>query len=389
MLAVIMANAKRILLLVTQADWGGVQSFLIRFAQGLNAEGRIVLLAAGGEGELWTEARAAGISAQQLRFMEREISPLQDLRAVCELTRLIDEFKPDAIHLNSSKMGVLGSIAASLSATKPRVVYRIGGWSFLEPQAEWKCWIYKTAERLTSGLKDVIITVHPGDERLGRDLGFRARHGMITVPNGLDVPAFVTALQMRSVARVKLGISEHAVVLGTIANAYPTKALLPYLDILARVMERDHGVVAVILGDGPELDTLKRKRDALGLTDRILLPGHLDQAPTYISAFDIFVLPSRKEGMPWTLLEAMAAGIPSIATDVGACRWMLEEENGVHSGLVVPANDPLALEKALHSLKNDPGQCARFSASARSNVARRFSWDATYRGNRDALDGCC
>ena len=104
--------------------------------------------------------------------MRREISPLEDWNAVGEIKRLICEFKPDAIHLNSSKMGVLGALAAR--GVHARVVYRIGGWAFLEPIPEWKRWIYRAAEQQTAKDKDVIITVHPGDEALAKRPNYRA-----------------------------------------------------------------------------------------------------------------------------------------------------------------------------------------------------------------------
>lgn len=381
---------KRILLLVTQADWGGVQSFLIRFASGLMHEGHEVLLAAGGEGELWDAAARHGIPTRRLTHVRREISPVEDWMAIGEIGRLIREFRPDAIHLNSSKMGVLGSIAArrlrpTPSSLRPHVAYRIGGWSFLEPMPEWKRWIYRAAERHTAKYKDVIITVHPGDEKLARALEIVPREKIMTVPNGLDVASFVSKLQTRDASRSMLHVSNSSFVFGTVANAYPTKALLPYLDVLKRLCDEDRNVIAVILGDGPEFEALQKKRDVLGLTDRVILTGHRDDAATLYSAFDLFVLQSRKEGMPWTLLEAMAAGIPSVATDVGACRWMLQDDARGMAGLIVPKEDPLALHDALRALKNNPAERERLSRAARRIVSERFSWDATFRGNRDAL----
>jgi glycosyltransferase involved in cell wall biosynthesis len=384
MLAVIMPNAKRILLLVTQADWGGVQSFLIRFATRLIAEGHTVLLAAGGEGELWKEARAHGIPARQLRHMERDVSPFKDLLAIRELRQLLKEFQPDAIHLNSSKMGILGSLAAA-ARTRPWIAYRIGGWAFLEPMPRWKKWMYRTAERLTARCKDVIITVHPGDEELAKKLGFHARHHIVTVPNGLDLAALATKLKPKSEARRELGLPEHAFVFGTIANAYPAKALLPYLDVLNVALQKDQSVYAVIIGDGPEFEALRQKRDELGLTERVLLPGHRDDAATLHMAFDAFVLPSRKEGMPWALLEAMAAGTPCIATDVGACHWMLES-GGSLAGLIVPPEQGPALVDAMQKLRQDATLRARLSAAAKNTILQRFTWETTYRGNLKALE---
>jgi len=144
--------------------------------------------------------------------------------------------------------------------------------------------------------------------------------------------------------------------------------------------------VAVIIGDGPEFEAVKSKRDALGLHDRVLLPGHQDDASSFCSAFDIFVLPSRKEGMPWTVLEAMAAKLSVIATDVGACRWMLKDSGDGEAGIVVPKEDPIAIADAMRDLKNDAARRERLSIAARATVQRRFTWNATFAGNRDALD---
>ncbi len=387
-----MPSAKRILLLVTQADWGGVQSFLIRFAAELRKEGHEVLLAAGGEGGLWAEAERRGIRTNRLKHVRRDIHLLEDWRAIEELKQLIRSFRPDAIHLNSSKMGVLGSIAArnfrlSTFDFRPRIVYRIGGWSFLEPLPAWKRWLYLWAERWTAQYKDVIVTVHPGDEELAKKLSIRPRERVRTVPNGLDILMFVSGLKTRAVARATLHVSDSAFVFGTVANAYPTKALLPYLDVLKHVLGKDRNTMAVIIGDGQEFDALKRKRDALGLTARVILTGQRADAPTLFPAFDIFVLPSRKEGMPWTLLEAMAAGLPTIAADVGACRWMLSDPAHGDAGVVIPSGDILALRGAMNELKNDLAQRGRFGMAARQIVTDRFSWEETYRGNRDALCG--
>ena len=381
-----MPNNKRILLLVTQADWGGVQSFLVRFGADLMKEGHTVLLAAGGEGELWANAKAKGIPCHQLRYMTRELSLKDDVQGTREVIALIDEFKPDAIHLNSSKMGVIGSLAAKFSKTHPRVVYRIGGWSFLEPMAAWKQWTYRTSEYLTAGMKDVIITVHPNDEALARELNFRPRERITTAANGIEIDTFVPALYTRADARAKLGIPENIFVFGTVANPYPAKALPAYLDVVDSLLSKDAGILAIILGGGAGFEELVAKRDTLKNKDRILLPGRRDDATKLYTAFDCFVLPSIKEGMPWAVLEAMSAGNPCITTNVGACKWMVESEDG-NCGIVVPASDPIALEEAMKTLKNDPERCERFSKAAREAIIKRFTWKNTYQGNRDAVMG--
>ena len=379
-------RAERILLLVTQADWGGVQQFLVRFADALQREGRTVLLAAGGEGELWNAAKEKNIPTHRLTHVVREINPLEDWRAVGEIKKLIDDFTPDAIHLNSSKMGVIGSFAAARSKTKPWVVYRIGGWAFLEPIPEWKQRVYLAAEQRSASKKDVIITVHPGDATLGEKLHITPRGWMTAVPNGLDVAEFVSQLHTRNDARAAIGLPEHAFVFGTVANAYATKALLPYLDVVAKELEHDANAFAVILGHGPEFEALKAKRDTFAVRHRIILTGHRDDATRLYAAFDVFVLPSKKEGMPWTLLEAMAAGIPIVATNVGACRWMLEDATRGNAGRIVPAGDPQSLSAALEELRTNPELRQAFRDAGQRASMQRFSWTETLRGNTGALD---
>lgn len=379
-------TAERILLLVTQADWGGVQSFLLRFAEDLKAEGKEILLAGGGEGELWARAAQAGIPTQRLKHVVRAIHPWHDLLAVHEIRKLIKNWKPDTVHLNSSKMGVIGGLAAQCSSPRPWVVYRIGGWSFLEPMSRVSQWLYMVAERWSARWKDIIITVHPGDETLARSLNIRPRIRMQTIPNGLDMERFERKLCTRSEARTRLGIPNDVFVFGTIANAYPAKALLPYLDVLDEVLAHEPQRRGVVIGGGPELSLLKRKRESLKTRERILLLGPQNDAPQLYRAFDVFVLSSRKEGMPWSLLEAMAAGIPSIATDVGACRWMLNDLEGHQAGMVVEPQHAAALKHAMQHIAASADERQRMSLAGPALVKARFSWKHTFSQHLSTLD---
>ncbi len=379
-------NAKpRILLLVTQADWGGVQSFLVNFAASLSSDGFEVTLAAGGDGKLWRAAQDAGLRTVRLKHMRREINPIQDYLAYREIKKLIDTFRPQAIHLNSSKMGVIGSLAARASTAKPRVVYRIGGWSFLEPLPRWKSWIYREAEKISARYKDVIITVHPGDEELAHRLGFLPRGKIITVPNGLS-DKFTQHLFTRDEARRRLGIPSDAYVFGTIANAYATKNLLAYLDALKPIHDEFPGCRFVIIGDGPEFGKLKIKRETLKL-ERVILTGQREDANELYRAFDSFVLPSVKEGMPWTLLEAMSSGIPIIATDVGANRWMTKQDDGPSAAIIVGPEKTEDITDAMRHILDDVNESAELAHAGPLIVEKYFRWANTYAGNRDALMG--
>lgn len=348
-----------------------------------------MLLAAAGEGDLWDRAREAGVPTRRLQQLTRELNPLADWRTITEIENLIAEFKPDAIHLNSSKIGILGSIASEnyrKQGNSLRVAYRIGGWSFLEPISSWKKWLYQKAEQWTAKYKNVIVTVHPGDEALAQTLGIIPREKVISIPNGLDLEEFQDQLLDRKTAREILGLPMDAFVFGTVSNAYATKGLIPYLSQAESFLSTHARTHIAILGDGPLFEDLKHMQSLSAFPERIHLIGHRKDATTLYRAFDVFVLPSRKEGMPWALLEAMAAGLPCIATDVGACKWMLQHQDET-CGIIVPIDDSKRLERALQTLCTDETLRQTFSQAAIQNVRSRFTWERTFQGNRDALIG--
>lgn len=149
---------------------------------------------------------------------------------------------------------------------------------------------------------------------------------------------------------------------GTVANAYPPKNLLWYLDICKTLTDKHPEFQFVIIGDGPQFEELKAKQASLGLGSKVILTGKRMDAKSLYGAFDIFVLPSTKEGMPITILEAMAAKVPCVVTDVGGCRWMLQDDNGT-TGLVVQPNNADQMISALENLQPILF-CARSSVNA-------------------------
>ena len=380
-LAAIMAPAKhRILFLITTSDWGGAQFFVHALAKAAKDAGHSVMVAAGGTGELASRCTENGLHFEPLKMMRRELSPIHDLAAMHEIRQIIKDFKPDIVHLNSSKMGVVGSMAASLEHVD-RIIYRIGGWSFLEDIPSWKKQLYLWSEKLTAKRKDIIVTVHPGDEAEAKRRGIMPRARLMTIPNGVDLAAFDTRLLSRADARQQLELADDAFVIGTLANFYPPKNLPWALEAFTPVL-KEKNVRAVIIGDGPHRRAVEETRRNLNLETTVTLAGRRPDASSLLSAFDLFVLPSSKEGMPWSLLEAMAAGLPCIATDVGACRWMLEPD----AGIIVPSGDAEKLREAILSLVNDPEKRNRLGMNARRAVETRFRWEDTLRASLDLFN---
>ncbi|OGL73876.1 hypothetical protein A3E39_01375 [Candidatus Uhrbacteria bacterium RIFCSPHIGHO2_12_FULL_60_25] len=383
-----MGNSKRLLIVVTQAEWGGVQGYVARCAAEAKRRGFEVLVAAGGTGELESRCLNNGIPYRRLSRLRRDISPFADVSAIRELVALMREWRPDVVYLHSSKAGIIGSIAARI-AKVPRVVYRIGGWSFLDPVSPLQKIIRRWSEKLTAGMKDVIITVHPGDEELARRVGIRPREALVTVANGIDLNAFDANLLSRDDARALLrglwregvpshaSMDEHDQLVLTVANFYPAKNLIGYLDAVKLINKERPRTRFLIIGDGESRTQLQTERAALGLDAIVSLPGKRDDAASLLQGADAFVLPSVKEGMSWAVLEAMAASLPCVVTDVGANRWMAED-----ACAVVPPRDHQALAHAILRLLDDKTAADRSGARARNVIERRFTdramWDATF-----------
>jgi len=406
-------DPRPILLMVTSQDWGGVQAFLFDLACEMKKRGLPVKICSGKNGnpskspfikgdfetksplvkgdlgdfpsggELGAKCREAGIDFIDLRWMARDINPLTNLMSLFELIRLFRKEKPQAVHLNSTMMGVVGSLAAKLTSV-PWTVYCIGGWVFNEQLPSWKKRFYIWIEKLSAHWKDIIVCVHPGDTELARRLKIMPRERLMTIPNGIDVDEFEKQLLDSDAARAVLAVgatpavetqnfaSLRGTVIGTVANAYPPKNLIWYLDVCKNIHEKDPDIKFVIVGDGPQMEQLRRKHTELKQEDYVLLAGRRMDAKQLYRAFDMFVLPSTKEGMSITLLEAMAARVPIVATDVGANKWMLD-----NTGIIVPPSDLDAMADAIINLAHDEKSKQELSEKAYQAVRARFSWKST------------
>ena len=362
-----------IVLAITLAKPGGTTSLVLAYASWLKKRGIKVTLLAGEGTWLFEEAAKIGIPCLRVPWMQREIRPWFDLPAIFSLAKLLRTLKPDVVHLNSSKMGVIGSLSARLAGV-PRVVYCIGGWAFLESIAPWKRRVYALAERFTARFKDVIICLHPGDKQIAEVQGIHPREEILVIPNGVDLQALDHARLNRADARQALGLPQDRFVFGTVANFYPAKNLPNYIRAVAPLLKQSPSASLVVIGEGPERPQLEQAIREAGTAQQIILTGTRAQAHSFLAAFDVFVLPSTKEGMPFSLLEAMAARLPCIATRVGAHAWMLE---GTGSS-VVPPNDAKSLQQALSEALQHRGRLIEVGEANRTAVERRFPLEKTF-----------
>ncbi|MEK7121100.1 MAG: glycosyltransferase family 4 protein [Patescibacteria group bacterium] len=350
---------KKVLFVITQSELGGAQRFLSNLISHLDRDVYEFLVAVGssGNGDFLRVLKAGGIPRQTLKFLKREPA-LSDIRAVFEIRSLIKNYRPDVLFLNSSKAGFIGSLASvfptRINAVK--IIYRIGGWTFNDPWPKWKKWLWGVLEWLSSRWKDVIIVNNQRDLEQAKKLKIKPRRQTVLIHNGIEVYKldFMSREEARRTLRLNATtISAAGRIIGTIANFYPTKGL-EYLIEAFYLLNTKYLIldtVLLIIGDGelrPELEKMIREK---GLGKKVFLLGQIPDAYRFLPAFDVFVLPSVKEGFPWVLIEAMSAKLPVIATDVGAVPEIINDHK---NGLLVKPKDPAGLaDKIKEVLEND------------------------------------
>lgn len=343
------AKPAKILFVITQGERGGAQRYVFDLAAHLPRDRFSVSVVAGPEkSELRNLVLGRGGRFLICRNLIRDIHPLKDLLAIRELRKIFAREKPDIVHLNSSKAGVVGSVAARLAGVK-RVVFTAHGFAFLEPNSWWRRQIYYWAERFATYFRDKIICVSECD----RQAALRSRLGpaekFITIHNGIATVSLPPPTSHLT----------PPFVVGAIAHLYPTKGLNHLVDAA-----RDIDAKFVIIGEGPERANLESRIKNYGLGNKFELLGERINAHQYLPQFDIFVLPSVKEGFPYVILEAMAAAQPIVATAVGGIPEILNHETGI----LVPAADPKALADAIKFLIENPEIAKRLGQNARERV---------------------
>jgi glycosyltransferase involved in cell wall biosynthesis len=346
-------HTPKILYVITQGAWGGAQRYVFDLATHL-ADDFDITVAVGetnGGKDLQEKIKDRGsrIKVIQLKHLVRKISPTHDLLAIFELKKLYKKLQPDIIHLNSSKAGILGVLAKfKIRNSKFEIIYTVHGWVFNEPLSTIKKHIYLFLERWTAHMKDTFIILSDQDRHTAKQIVHIDEKKLKTIPLGIPDISFLSKEKARAYITQKAKINTDGLIIGTIANLYKTKGLDVLIKAIVQKKETLGDSAFVIIGEGPQRSQLESLIAKHHLSNTHLI-GTIEDAARFLPAFDLFILPSRKEGFPYTLLEAVQANIPWIATRVGGNEEIASHD---HTGIIIPPEDSLQLaeviQKALH-----------------------------------------
>lgn len=359
-----MAKISKILYLVTQSEWGGAQRYIFDLAKNLPQDKYVVTVVAGGQGELLTKFDETRVSTVTVKNLVREINPIKDLLAYLELKKLFKQQKPDIVHLNSSKAGTIGAMAAKHAGVK-KIIYTVHGFVFNEPLPAWKKQFYLMAEKISAKYKDKLICVSEFDKKEGIKNKVAKEGKFITIHNGIEKINFID----KQSARSALNLPQDKIIVGTIANYYPTKGLNYLIEAAKIIISKNNNVIFKLIGAGQLESKLKSQIHKLGLENNVVL-GEKTNAYKYLEAFDVFTLSSVKEGLPYTIIEAMQAGLPIVTTSVGGIPEMINNKNGI---LVESKNSQALAENILKlienkNLANQLGSQAKIDAENKFNL---------------------
>ena len=298
---------RKVTYVITKSNWGGAQRYVFDLATNLPKEQFEVSVILGGDGLLAQKLREQKTSVYRSLLLERDISFTKDIKSFFELYRLFKQIQPDVVHLNSSKAGGVGALAARMAGVK-NIIFTVHGLPEDEPRGVLARLLIKIATRLTFMLCDKVITVSKDNQRRVR--------GSVLIYNGIGPIAFGTGEIIRS------AFPAEAKITGTIGELNKNKNQ----QALIEEAKQNPNMYVAIVGEGEMRSKLERLINKYNLNNRVKLFGFLPAAEV-LKGFDIFALPSLKEGLPYVLLEAKQAGLPIVANRVGGIPDILDAKD--------------------------------------------------------------
>jgi len=365
-------ESRKILFVITKSNWGGAQAYVFALATQFAAKKYEVVVALGGTGlpgaetgQLAERLTAAGIQVVRLNSMVRDISFTREFRSFQELERIIRIERPDILHLNSSKAGILGALAGRRCKV-PRIVFTAHGWPHREPRPFFMRSVIWIASWLTVYLSHAIIAVSACDYRTAPV--FFSRKKIHIVRNGIAP----FSLHSRSEARAVLApsLSSDTYWFQMHAELHPNKGIDRALRAFSTILPSYPQTRLVIVGDGQERGTLQDLADTLGISAQVVFAGFVPDARSYLAAADCYLMPSRKEGLPMALLEAGVASLPVIASATGGIPEVISDHE---NGLLIPPEGDAPLVTAMRALLDTPERARDFGAALHQHVTDSFS----------------
>lgn len=369
-----MKARKKVLLVITKSNWGGAQRYVHDLAIGLDKNTFDVAVALGGEGPLKQKLVAAGIPVTSIPGLQRDVNILLEPLVFFSLVKIFMKEHPDVVHLNSSKIGGIGAVAARV-ARVPRIIFTAHGFAFNENRPTIIKMIAKSLYWFMIFASTRTILVSHGMKKDVESWPFIQKK-LTVIHNAIGTLTFMSREEARSTLasfspalHAWLEKNPYGRLIGTIGELHHVKGHNYSIQAMAKL---PGDVAFAIISGGDERENLEKLIRELKVEDRVFLLGARDAAYQYLKAFDIFILPSLSETFGYVLLEASLAEVPVIASNVGGIPDVVDHEK---NGLLISSRDPAALESAIRRYLDDPTFASHLALALKKKTEKDFTFD--------------
>lgn len=362
----------KLLIGITLSEMGGAQKVVYDLISSLPKEKYNITLVTYPGGELiqWIEdlssekgirVRIIGIS--QIR---REISPFYDIVTLFKLYKIMKTEKYDMAHFHSSKMGILGRLAARMAGV-PRIYFTVHGWGINEYQSRWLQRVLGLAEKVAGRWCNLSICVSKYHMNLGLKMGWLKPNKACVLYNGIDMAPIT-----RGRLRQELNIEENIPIIGTIMRLREPKQPVFTIEVFKEILNMGHKAKLIIIGDGPMYKDCRVSIDQLELNENVYLLGTRADARELINDIDIMTMFSKWEGLPIAIIEGMLAEKPVISSCVGGIPEIID--NGIN-GFMIDSFDVHEGAEYISSLLRDEDLMRSMGRAAKQKAVKCFSKD--------------
>ena len=358
----------KLLLVVTKSNWGGAQRYVYDLCVNLSRQDFEICVASGGHGILFDKLASLNIEVIQVDSLGRDAGFWRDIRTFFSFLRLIYRVRPEILHLNSSKVLVLGTIAGKLTGVS-KIVITSHGWPFFEPVSEFRRWIYRSLISVAVAIADHTITVSKADFDAARRLFLARPERLHLIHNGIEANLKTrnrSDLRREFLSYVALDSCPNSLWIAVVGELTRNKGQQKIIETFCEFAPGDAELFLV--GEGEDLNELIKLAFRSRCGHRIHFTGALQNIQQLIGAFDLLALPSLKEGLPYVILEAGIADVAVIAHPVGGIPDILTHR---HNGLLVdPTEKGWGIE--LSRISRDKLLRANLAINLRKTVETRF-----------------
>jgi glycosyltransferase involved in cell wall biosynthesis len=349
-----LSTKKIILYIITKSDVGGAQESLYELIKSLNSE-YYVHLATGTKGSLTENVSILAVTVHLIPNLVRDIQLFDDFIAVKQSISLIKKLNPDIIHTHSSKAGLVGRIAGWVCRVP--TIFTAHGWGFTSGTPKIRGTIALLTEKVLTPFTEKLICVSEYDRHLAISLGITTQNSSVTIKNGVSNINIPIANPIYQPPRLIM-----------VARFNEQKDQTTLLKAIAQLSNPN--IHLDLVGSGPSLEACKILAQSLGIAEQVSFLGDRTDVASLLAQSQIFILSTHYEGLPISILEAMRAGLPVIATNVNG---IPEEVDHGQTGLLVPRQDVQALADALDTLIQSPETRQKMGEAGRQKFLQEFT----------------